>query len=211
VYGTVVKCEDGKYKCSWWWTGGLTDTYKCEDDGCKKSASSGGSASGVVLSPSQLGALVKMNIKTAYVGSRNADGTLAKLGSWLPFVGKQVQHVTVWLGDGQNGFGVEYGDYENTRFNHKNNFFGKSGARVVWLSLNEFKAAYDVTEVKVGKEQTVKELWVDINQRSEWDVEHYNSVSHNCQHFAVSVLKALKVTGQEQATLPPAVNAALRK
>jgi restriction endonuclease len=95
----------------------------------------------------------------------------------------------------------------------RTNIFSESGARLRVMSLDKFQQTHETVEVRVGKFQTLKEMWRRLNRKKEWNVQRYDSVKHNCQHFVVAVMKALKNTGAEQhqhSVLPPLVNAQLK-
>jgi hypothetical protein len=210
----AVKCTDGTYTCeygySWKDNGDGTGDKKCGDKGCKKGGSSAKADYSVKLSSSALKKILKKQVQKAYIGVRNADGKWAKLAGFMPFVGKHVQHVALWVGEGKKGVVIEYGDYVNTNFARTSNFFSESGARLNGMSLDKFLQTHEAEEVKVGKVQTLQEMWQEINGKEEWNVQKYDSVTHNCQHFMVAVIKALKLTGTQQSQFPPLVNAQLQ-
>jgi hypothetical protein len=213
-----LQCKDGTYTCEEevsykQYEDGSQSDFTCNDKGCKK-GSSGKADYSVKLNPGQLDILLKTQVKKAFIGARNADGRWAKLAGFMPFVGNRVQHVALWVDEGKKGVVIEYGDYENTWRGRTNTFFSESGARLSLMSLDKFHQTHEALEMKVGEVQTLKEMWKELDGKKEWNVQKYDSVTHNCQHFVVSAMKALKLTGTlsatQQSTYPPLVNAQLK-
>ena len=117
------------------------------------------------------------------------------------------QHTALWAGDSTspNAKGVvfAYGNYYPTMYDTS-----CDGARINEMTLAEFQRlhdAFEVKELKTGRNMTVGEVATEISQQDIWRQENYNWRTHNCQHFTAEIVGIL------EATIPEPTNTDKRR
>ena len=137
-------------------------------------------------------------IKTLCLGlSRIDDFT-----SSIPSVGKEISHAAFLLGTDvkfQNkGIILDYGDYkylkdEKLAFEYNE----EGGLRYGYIEYNNFTKEFGkaaMIKLDLSKSPLVRfnDLIDKIKVKGSWKQKDYSILHHNCQHFAVEVIKTLK-------------------
>ena len=149
------------------------------------------------------------------LGYKFMKGVRTLLGTSAP--PPKFQHTAVWFGEnddaGDESIGaiIVYGKYTNE--NGGRTFLGCDGARTYVATLGRFKSmfrTFPVKKMKPGRNLTVSTFLSEVKASDSWEVDDYDTLNHNCQHFTASVLEILEAKRHypedtDWASIPPTV------
>ncbi len=137
-------------------------------------------------------------IKTLILGLSNIN----EVASSIPVVGKDICHAAFLLGTDvkfQNqGIILDYGDYDYEKDEKLAFEYNKEGGlRYGYIEYNNFlkesgKAAMIKLDLSKSPPVRFNDLIDKIKEKGSWKKKDYSNINHNCQHFAVEVIKILK-------------------
>ena len=137
-------------------------------------------------------------IKTLCLGLSRIDDFMSS----IPGVGKEISHAAFLLGTEKKfqnkGIILDYGDYkylkdEKLAFEYNE----EGGLRYGYIEYNNFikefgKAAMIKLDLSKSPLVRFNDLIDKIKVKGSWKQNEYSNFYHNCQHFAVEVIKILK-------------------
>ncbi len=137
-------------------------------------------------------------IKTLCLGLSRIDDFMSS----IPGVGKEISHAAFLLGT-ENKFQnkciiLDYGDYkylkdEKLAFEYNE----EGGLRYGYIEYNNFQKEFGkaaMIKLDLSKSPPVRfnALIDKLKEKGSWKQIDYSNINHNCQHFAVEVIKILK-------------------
>ena len=172
-----------------------------------------------------VGDLGDFTVKAVYLGGNAVidfplgyqfmKGVRSLLGTSAP--PPKFQHTAVWFGENDNagddsvGAIIVYGKYTSEYGGRT--FLGCDGARTYVATLGKFKSmfrTFPVKKMKLGRNLTVSTFLSEVKAADKWEVDDYDTLNHNCQHFTASVLEILEAKRYQPedtdwANIPPTV------
>ncbi len=137
-------------------------------------------------------------IKSLYLGLSRIDDVTSS----IPRVGKEICHAAFLLGTDvkfQNkGIILDYGDYDYLKDEKLAFEYNKEGGlRYGYIEYNNFlkefgKAAMIKLDLSKSPPVRYNDLIDKIKEKGSWKKKDYSNINHNCQDFAVEVIKILK-------------------
>lgn len=137
-------------------------------------------------------------IKTLYLGLSRIDDVTSS----IPSVGKEISHAAFLLGTEKTFQNkciiLDYGDYkylkdEKLAFEYNE----EGGLRYGYIEYNNFQKEFGkaaMIKLDLSKSPPVRfnALIDKLKEKGSWKQKDYSNINHNCQHFAVEVIKILK-------------------